>query len=59
MIVYLPLLADAAPDLIRQSLARLDASGNVGKQRYLSPQAPEKALDPLPDPQRAGNIEQI
>jgi hypothetical protein len=59
MIVHLPLLADAAPDLIRQRLARLDAGGDVGEQRHLPPQTPKQALDPLPGPQRAGNIEQI
>jgi hypothetical protein len=50
MIVHLSLLADTAPDLIRQRLARLDAGGNVSKQRCLPAQTTKQALDPFPDP---------
>jgi hypothetical protein len=59
VIVHLPLLADTASDLIRQSLAGLDAGGNVRQQGDLPLQASKQALNPAPDPQSAGDIEKV
>jgi hypothetical protein len=59
LIAHLPLLADAAPNLISQGLAGLDAGSNVSQQGRLSLQTPEQTLDPAPDPESAGNVEKV
>jgi hypothetical protein len=59
VIYHLAPIADTAIDLIVEPFARLDAVGNVGQQRHLTPDAPQYTLYPSPDPQGAQKIEQI